>query len=48
LVAKNSNQKKSARPRRKSRRERMTKVIIYIMIFGMLLTAFTYGLSAFI
>jgi len=46
LAAKNSNQ--AVRPRRKSKRERRMKIIIYIMIAGMLLTAFTYGLSAFV
>jgi len=46
LASKNSNQ--PVRPRRKSKRERRMKIVIYIMIVGMLLTAFTYGLSAFV
>ncbi|WP_156290855.1 stressosome-associated protein Prli42 [Oceanobacillus salinisoli] len=42
-----TNAKNSA-PRRKSKRERRQKVIIYIMIIAMLLSTITAGLAYFI
>ncbi|HLR62467.1 MAG TPA: stressosome-associated protein Prli42 [Lentibacillus sp.] len=42
------NQTKVQAPRKKSKRERRIKVIIYIMIVAMILSTLTMGLSMFI
>lgn len=44
-----ANSKTNAhKPRKASKRERRTKIVIYIMILAMLLTVFTTGLALFV
>ncbi|MEJ8765242.1 MULTISPECIES: stressosome-associated protein Prli42 [Oceanobacillus] len=38
---------KQSYTKRQSKRQRRTKIIVYVMIILMLLSTFTYGLAAF-
>lgn len=47
-MAKNQSNHKQAPPRKKSKRERRIKFVIYLMVIAMILSTLTYGLAMFI